>query len=209
MTKGPKQTEVGQAKLSNVTSARPLRLLLTLLPSRKAVDHRALQLTCPNGGPWAHLVTHCWQPASPPRQHCNKLARPHRVPHIRSGLPAGHGLRRRAWRIPCDNRYKDTLWFLAVKGVPGAGGHDIVHRSACLCVWLPPTLPSPQATMQLRHLAFLDCPVAFAVHWQLNQALFPGRPCSELKLWLVQTPTGAQQPVWERESSLQATTNQV
>jgi hypothetical protein len=51
------------------------------------------------------------------------------------------------WRLPWDNRYKEALRRLAVNGVTGAGGYGIVHRSACLCGWLPPTLPSSQATM--------------------------------------------------------------
>jgi hypothetical protein len=66
----------------------------------------------------------------------------------------------RIWRMPWDNSYKEALWRLAVNGIPGEGGYGIVHRSACLCGWPPPTLSPPQAAMQLRHHAFWDCPVA-------------------------------------------------
>jgi hypothetical protein len=72
-----------------------------------------------------------------------------------------------------------------------------VHRFACLCGWLPPTLPQPQAAMQLRHHAFWDCPVACAVRQHLNQALLPSQSCSEPNIWLVQAPPGVQQPVWD------------
>jgi hypothetical protein len=61
-----------------------------------------------------------------------------------------------------------------------------VYRSACLCGWLPPTLPPPQAAMQLRHHAFRDCPVACEMRQQLNQALPPSRPCAEPNVWLIQ-----------------------
>jgi hypothetical protein len=40
-----------------------------------------------------------------------------------------------------------------------------------------------------------NCPVACAV--RLNQALPPSRPCSEPRVWLIQTPPGVQQPVWD------------
>jgi hypothetical protein len=56
----------------------------------------------------------------------------------------------------------EALWCLAANGVPGAGVYGIVHRSACLCGWLPPTRLTPQAAMQIRHHAFWDCPVAAA-----------------------------------------------
>jgi hypothetical protein len=39
--------------------------------------------------------------------------------------------------------------------------------------------------------------VACAVRQQLNQARPPGRPCSEPKVGLIQTPSGVQQPVWD------------
>jgi hypothetical protein len=51
--------------------------------------------------------------------------------------------------------------------------------------------------MQLCHHAFWDCPVAYAVRQQLNQALLPSQSFSEPNIWLVQAPPGAQQPMWD------------
>jgi hypothetical protein len=105
----------------------------------------------------------------------------------------------RIWRMPWDNRYKEALWHLGVNRVPGADGYGIVHRSACLCGWLPPTLLSPQVAVLLRHHAFWDCPVTCTVRKHLNQTLPPGRPrlTSEANFWVVQAHPGVHQPVWD------------
>jgi hypothetical protein len=66
------------------------------------------------------------------------------------------------------DRYKESLWRLAVNGIPAANGQGIGHHTAYLCGWLLPTMHLPQAAMQLYHHAFWDCPVACAVCQQLS-----------------------------------------
>jgi hypothetical protein len=60
----------------------------------------------------------------------------------------------------CLTRIWRITWRLTVNGVPGAGGHGSVHRSAYLCGWLPPTLPFPQATMQRLPCGLCGAPAA-------------------------------------------------
>jgi hypothetical protein len=98
------------------------------------------------------------------------------VPSFRTTLKA-------AWRLPCDNRLKETLWRLAVDAVPGGR----------VSPWRCPGCPGLPVAVQARCHAFWDCPVAAAVLEQLRAALTAAgvaAPVTRASLWLLDAPTG-------------------
>ena len=102
------------------------------------------------------------------------------------------------WKLPWENERKETLWRLAVNGVRGAGGHDIVPNGPCPCGWQAPSSDedlSRRAMQQQIHV-FWSCPVAAAVRNTVSSALPPETqiPCSAL--WLMQAPHGISKEVW-------------
>jgi hypothetical protein len=100
------------------------------------------------------------------------------------------------WRIPWDNRYKDTFWRLTVNGVRAMGGHDISFP--CACGWCPPPqIPTPLQAMAMRAHCFWDCPVAQAVVSELCHALPASSIISKTHLWLLRSPAvGILPEVW-------------
>ena len=93
------------------------------------------------------------------------------------------------WRLPWPNAYKEPLWRLAVNGVPGAGGHDIVHRAPCVCGFTAPR-GHGDSSIHRQH-AFWDCPVAAAVRGQLQRGLGQRCQLQQWQVWLLQKPGGA------------------
>ena len=89
-----------------------------------------------------------------------------------------------AWRVPCDNRIKATLWRVALDAVPGAR----VRPWACPCC-----APGPPATSGRQH-TFWECSVALAVRGQLDagMALAVTRP----SLWLLAPPPSIPPGLW-------------
>lgn len=122
------------------------------------------------------------------------------------------------WAVRWHNCHKDTLWRLAVRGVPGAGGHDVSPRAPCACGWAPlqeeaaaqaagaaaAAAQDPaarQAATALQSDAagalaaawqehyYWSCPVARDVVRQLQRALPAGTDVQRAHVWLVSTPT--------------------
>ena len=89
------------------------------------------------------------------------------------------------WRLPCDNRLKETVWRLAINCIPGSR----VRPWTCPC----------SASVQQQHAgsqhSFWSCPVAVAVRDQLQACL--GFSPSQASLWLLgPAPAGVPPPVW-------------
>ena len=108
------------------------------------------------------------------------------------------GTLRRLWTIKWEREHKETLWRLAVDGVP-LPGNTHLHRTPmepCGCGGYgggagqsQPLQISPRA----HH--FWECPVAQAVVQQIT-AYIPG-PISRANVWLAEAPAGMQQCVWD------------
>jgi hypothetical protein len=97
---------------------------------------------------------------------------PAAVANFRAALAA-------AWRLPCDNAIKETLWRLAINCIPGSRAHP----------WhCPCGFQAPRSVSSRQH-SFWDCPVAVAVRDQLATAM--GSPPTRASLWLLRpTPAG-------------------
>lgn len=83
---------------------------------------------------------------------------------------------RQAWRIPCTNALKETLWRLAVNSIPGG----VIRPWLCPC-----DLHSPPIQSSRVH-SFWTCPVALAVRAQLDNTL--GVAVARPSLWLLGPP---------------------
>ena len=82
-----------------------------------------------------------------------------------------------AWRVPCTNFLKETLWRLAVDSIPGGA----IRPWLCPC-----DLHAHPPVRSSRLHSFWDCPVAAAVRTQVDSAL--GVPVSRPALWLLGPP---------------------
>jgi hypothetical protein len=95
-------------------------------------------------------------------------------------------------RIPWDDRCKEALWRLAVNGLPGC---TVARAVPCLCALNCGS--ETQQTIAHRQHAFWDCLVAAEVRRQLALALPIGFQLSQHHLWLVESPPGILQEVWD------------
>ena len=100
----------------------------------------------------------------------------------------------RLWPIKWEREHKETLWRLAVDGVPLPGNTHLrwLHPEPCGCGeygGIGPQYCSPRA----HH--FWECPVAQAVTQQIA-AHVPG-PITRANVWLAEAPAGMQQCVWD------------
>ena len=92
-----------------------------------------------------------------------------------------------AWQLKWENVEKDTLWRLAVDGIPGANS-----RVQFRC----PSCPSA-AHDDARVHAFWDCPVAAAVLNTITAAMLPEAPVlSRASIWLCRPPEHVHPGVW-------------
>ncbi len=94
-----------------------------------------------------------------------------------------------AWRLKWENVEKETLWRLAVDGVPGANGR--VKFKCCGC----PAVDLPE---DARLHFFWDCPVAVAVRATIATALgpTPASAASRPSVWLCRAPDCIHHGVW-------------
>ena len=105
---------------------------------------------------------------------------------VDSAAHALHTAMRTLWRLPWDNRHKETLWRMSVVGVQAAGGHDIV-LGPCPCGWEVPAAAADGALAYQAHV-FWECPVATAVRATLASALPPATPLPCAAVWLLRPP---------------------
>jgi hypothetical protein len=100
----------------------------------------------------------------------------------------------RLWPIRWEREHKETLWRLAIDGVP-LPGNTHLHRmqpEQCGCGGYGGS--GPQSCSPRAH-HFWECPVAKAVVAQIA-AHVPG-PISRAHVWLAEAPAGVQQCVWD------------
>jgi hypothetical protein len=103
-----------------------------------------------------------------------------------------------AWRLPWDNRLKETWWRLLLDGVQGAGGHGIALSKPCPCGWDAPAhlSKSERAAAQRAHV-FWGCTPAVAIRTAISHNLSPGSQLLPKHLWLLQPPgEQVEQGVW-------------
>ena len=100
----------------------------------------------------------------------------------------------RLWKIKWERENKETLWRLAVDGIPLRGNTHLhgLQPERCGCGGYGG--PGPQPTSPRAH-HFWGCPVAQAVVQQIS-AHVPS-PVSQAHVWLVEAPAGIQQCVWD------------
>jgi hypothetical protein len=100
------------------------------------------------------------------------------------------------WRLPWENHNKEVFWRMALQGVRGAGGHDIVPSGPCPCGQrYPPasSMPATQRASWLREHSFWHCPVAQAVMLELARVLhasgcLPAHGLQAAHVWLCSIP---------------------
>lgn len=104
------------------------------------------------------------------------------------------GMLRRLWPIKWEREHKETLWRLAVDGVPLPGNAHLhnIHPEPCGCGQYSGG-GSQQCTPRAHH--FWNCTVAKAVIQQIETHV-PG-PITRANMWLAEAPTGVQQCVWD------------
>ena len=97
---------------------------------------------------------------------------------------------RTLWTTRWDNHVKETLWRLSVKGIAGAGGHDIPLRQQCPCGGTPtPGSPPASSSSEARSHCFWHCPVAKAVVAEIHRALPGSDALSCADVWLLSPPS--------------------
>ena len=96
-------------------------------------------------------------------------------------------LLRRLWRLPWENKHKETFWRLALNGLPLAARMPSSEQP-CSCGHSDP-LPG-------RRHHFWECPVAASVVSSLAAQL-NGHALSPANLWLAQPPTGVHEGIWQ------------
>lgn len=94
---------------------------------------------------------------------------------VNASLASLRSIFSRAWRLPCDNSLKQTLWVLAINGLPGGR----------VAPWVCPCSPTSHLSPRLH--TFWDCPVALAVRDQISNALAWTSPPSYSQLRPSQT----------------------
>ena len=114
------------------------------------------------------------------------------------------------WRVQCGNEHKQVLWRMAVNGLAGAGGHEIVQGSVCACgcaLEAPPPRRGPaheltaHALVRMHH-AMWRCEVAQVVVRALEAVLRRAFPAWQGQLecrhlWLLHPPClGLHHEVW-------------
>ena len=109
------------------------------------------------------------------------------VQHMLTGLRPRIG---KVWRLPWENKHKETWWRLLLNGVAGAGGHDIGLKGACPCGWAPAAhLSSRDRAAEQRAHVFWHCRTACEVRKVLTHNLPAGVQLQPYNLWLLQPPT--------------------
>ena len=108
------------------------------------------------------------------------------------------GTLRRLWAIKWEREHKETLWRLAVDGVPLPGNTHLrgTPVEPCACGGFGGAAgqqQAPQCSPRAHH--FWECPVAQAVIQQVT-AYVPGT-ISRANVWLAEAPIGVQQCVWD------------
>lgn len=107
------------------------------------------------------------------------------------------GTLRRLWGLRWEREHKETLWRLAVDGVPLPGNTHLratpVEPCGCGSFGGAAGQQAPQCSPRAHH--FWECPVAQAVVQQIA-AYVPG-PITRANVWLAEAPTGVQQCVWD------------
>jgi hypothetical protein len=123
------------------------------------------------------------QPATQQQQqHAQQQQLEHAVHHLSSTI-------KQVWRLPWHNCHKEILWRLAVRGVPWAGGHDIVPAQPCPCGWrVAVSSDTHDASLAWQEHCFWSCPVAQQVVAQLRRALPPAVLVSRAHVWLLLSP---------------------
>jgi hypothetical protein len=153
---------VPQPPLRPAVATIPVRFATAALLKPAAQQRQRLQ---------AAYVAHALNPAAPLRvvnaTACTSLAA-----RLRSTLAA-------VWRLPWDNKHKDTLWRLQVDGI----------RAAKVPGPCPCGAPIARQPFAKRQHQFWECPVAMAVRAQL-----PAGPQSAV--WLLEAPEGIHVQVW-------------
>ena len=101
---------------------------------------------------------------------------------------------RRLWQIRWERDHKETLWRLAVDGIPLPGNAHLhgAQPGTCGCGGFGGEGPQP-CPPGAHH--FWDCPVAQAVVQQI--AAHAPVPITRAHIWLAEAPTGLQQCVWD------------
>ncbi len=120
----------------------------------------------------AAFVAHALNPAAPPRV-LDAAMTSSLSARLRSTLAA-------VWRLPWDNKHKDTLWRLQVDGV----------RAAKVPGPCPCGAAITRQQFAKRQHQFWECPVALAVRAQL-----PAVP--QAAVWLLEAPQGMHKHVWQ------------
>lgn len=110
---------------------------------------------------------------------------------LASCVPA---LLRRLWPIKWEKENKETLWRLAVDGVPLPGNTHLRGSAPERCGCGGFGGPGHHAASPRAH-HFWECPVAQAVIQQIA-AHVPG-PITRAQVWLAEAPQGVQQCVWD------------
>jgi hypothetical protein len=95
----------------------------------------------------------------------------------------------KVWRLPWENKHKETWCRLLLNGVAGAGGHDIGLKGACPCGWAPAAnLDSAGRAAAQRDHVFWHCPAACEVRKVLTHNLPASVQLQPYHLWLLQPP---------------------
>lgn len=104
------------------------------------------------------------------------------------------GQQRRWSKIRWEAEHKETLWRLAVDGVPLPGNKHLsrMPREVCGCGGYG-NAAGEQCSPRAHH--FWSCPVAWAVRRQMEGHL--GTPLAKHHVWLVEPPTGCQPGPWD------------
>eukprot|EP00887_Chlorella_sp_A99_P001838 scaffold19.g1838.t1 len=112
---------------------------------------------------------------------------------VEAGLASLFGLLGQAWRVRWDNHYKETLWHLALNGLPVAARMAGADAVRCACGAAHEATGAPLG----RAHHFWVCPVARAVVASLEAQLpLACRPLRRRALLLGEAPAGVHAGVW-------------
>ncbi|GLC39848.1 hypothetical protein PLESTB_001292900 [Pleodorina starrii] len=124
-------------------------------------------------------------------------------PHLAAELSRFRATQARLWSgVRWENDNKETMWRLAVDGVPLPGNTHLarVPIEACGCGAYGEADAGRPCSPRLHH--FWECPVARAVREQIDRHLPPpqaaaGATTTRQQLWLAQAPPGCEQAPWD------------